>query len=295
MHTEDISFHSDRLELTGSFYLPEERAEGAQPLVVACSGFTGLRHIHPARFARSLTERGQTCFSFDYRGFADCEGERGRVLLQEQVRDIVNAVAYAQADPRVDAHRIILLGWGMAGGMVLEAARWLSGVVGVVAANGFYDGARVQRHHRGEEGYEAFVSAVEAKRRQRVRTGEVERTDPFDLYPLDPQSRRYVDEVLRKAPHYDADRYSWELGESLLAWNVEERARSLRAPLLVAHGDGNELHPVAEAESLYEKYAGPKTLYWIEGAGHTEFMHDDDPKFIALATTLGDWIERLLR
>lgn len=295
MHTENITFHSDRFKLTGSFYLPDEREETPEPLIVPCSGFTGLRHIHPARFARFLTARGCTCFACDYRGFADCEGERGRVLLQEQVRDIVNGISYAAGDPRVDETRIILLGWGMAGGLILEAARWLGGIVGLIAANGFYDGARVQKHHRGKHEYETFVRLVEAKRCERVRTGNVETTDPFDLYPLDPQSRQYVDDVLRKAPHYDADEYSWELGESLLAWNVEQRAASLNLPLLIAHGDSNELHPVAEAESLYEKYAGPKSLYWIEDAGHTEFMHDDDPKFIALANHIADWLETLLK
>jgi fermentation-respiration switch protein FrsA (DUF1100 family) len=48
-------------------------------------------------------------------------------------------------------------------------------------------------------------------------------------------------------------------------------------PIFIAHGDQNALHPVEEAKSLYEKYPGPKQLYWIPNAGHTEWMLDESP------------------
>ena len=62
------SFHSDGIPLSGAFYLPDSGIDRRAPLVVPCSGFTGLRRIHPERFARSLTARGYACFAFDYRG-----------------------------------------------------------------------------------------------------------------------------------------------------------------------------------------------------------------------------------
>lgn len=294
MRTEATDFFSDGLKLGAEFHWPDEASVAPQPMVIACSGFTGLRHIHPARFARHLTERGLACFGFDYRGFADSEGPRNRVLLEEQVRDIIHAVGFVSGDDRVDASRIILLGWGMGAGLVIDAARGLPGVIGIVAANGFYNGARVQRAHRGEEGYRAFVVRVDEERRRRCRSGQAEQTDPFDIYPLDAQSRTYVDDVLRKTPGYEADAYSFELAESLLRWDVEAPAREMKVPILIAHGDENQLHPVAEAESLHRTYGGPKALFWLAGAGHTEFMHDDDPRFIKLGGRVADWIETRL-
>lgn len=295
MTEEQATFYSDGLKLAGSFYWPDDVDGGArQSVTIACSGFTGLRCIHPARFARYLTKRGHACFGFDYRGCADSEGPAGRVLLTEQVRDIIHAAAFVSADARVDARRLFLLGWGMGAGLVLDAARAMPGVIGLIAANGFYSGARVQRAHRGDDAFRAFCQQVAVERRERVRTGKAATVDPFDVYPLDAQSRAYVDNVLRKTPGYEAERYSMELADSLLRWDAESLARTLDIPLLVAHGAENRLHPPSEAESLHAVYSGPKTLFWLEGAGHTEFMHDDDPKFQRLAGRICDWMNERL-
>ena len=295
MQTEETHVFSDGLRLGATFYWPDGRDDPTpRPVVIACSGFTGLRHIHPARFARFLTERGHACFGFDYRGFADSEGPRHRVLLEEQVRDVIHAVARASRDGRIDASRIILLGWGMGAGLVLDAARQLPGVIGIIALNGFYDGRRFQAAHRGADGLRHFVDRVTEERCERSRSGTTIEADPFDIYPLDPQSRQYVDEVLRRTEGYQAERYSFELADSLLRWAPEAHAPAMELPLLIGHGDANLLHPVGEAESLHRSYGGPKELYWIEGAGHTEFMHDDDPRFRALAAHVADWIESRL-
>lgn len=296
MQSEQTHLFSDGLRLGASFFWPDDLDTSKRhPMVIACSGFTGLRHIHPARFARFLTKRGQPCFSFDYRGFADSEGPRHRVLLEEQVRDIIHATAYVAGDQRVDASRLILLGWGMGGGLVIDAARQLPSVIGIIAVNGFYDGPRVQLSHRGEAGYHEFCQRVADERRQRSRAGTATEADPFHIYPLDPQSRDYVDKVLRRTPGYQAERYSFELADSLLRWAPEAYAGRMHLPLLIAHGEQNQLHPTSEAESLYSSYGGPKELFWIEGAGHTEFMHDDNPKFQSLGGRVADWIEARLQ
>lgn len=285
----------------GSLFLPddfdEHRRQSPVPVVVACSGFTGLAAIHPARFARFLTARGHLCFGFDYRGFAASEGERGRVLLEEQVRDIMSAVAAIAGDARVDGARIVLLGWGMGAGLVLDAARRLDGVRGgvlavrgIVAANGFYRGDRFQRAHRTPDEYRDFRAATAGERTDRARDGTARRGDPFEIYPLDPQSREYVDTVLRKAPGYDTADYSWELADSLVGWDVEAHAPRMGIPLLIAHGAANRLHPPAEAEALHAAYGGPKELVWLEGAGHTEFMLDDHPTFRFLADRVERWV-----
>lgn len=286
---------SDGLRLGGSFYLPAADAAPWKPvLVVPCSGFTGLRHIHPARFARALTQKGFPCFGFDYRGFADSQGERHRVVLDEQIRDIRSAVAFARTDERFANHRVVLLGWGMAGGLILDAARELEGVTGLISANGFFDGARVQLAHRGPEGLAAFRRRVadEAAAAARSQQGHWRTADPFDLYPLDAVSRVYVDDVLRPTPSYDAEPYSYELGESLLRFRPEAYAPQMKLPLLIAHGDRNELHPVSEARSLAQSYGGPVELFWLEGAGHTEFMHDDNPLFQRLAARISEWLSQ---
>lgn len=295
MQTEEVSFYSDGLELNGAFHLPDDfDASRRHPLVMPCSGFTGLRQIHPERFARYLTGHGYLCFSFDYRGFGKSEGIRRRVILEEQVRDVLHAVGYVESDPRVDANRLVLLGWGMGAGVVLDAARELLGVVGLIAVNGFYSGKRVQQSHHTTKAFLEFRDHVRAEYASRARSGKIKWDDPFLFYPLDEDSRKYVEEVLRKQPGYDVEDYSGELADSLLRWYPEAHASYMRTPLLIAHATRNALHPITEAEALLSAYGGPKELYQIEGVGHTEWMFDDNPHFLALGARIDRWLEKLL-
>lgn len=295
MQTEEVTFYSDGLKLNGAFHLPDDFDPSVEhPLVMPCSGFTGLRNIHPERFARYLTAQGYLCFSFDYRGFGKSEGIRRRVILEEQARDVLHAVGYVEADPRVNDSRMILLGWGMGAGVVLDAARELLGVVGLIAVNGFYSGKRVQQTHHTTRSYMEFRDRVRAEYSSRARSGEVRWEDPFYYYPLDEESRRYVEQELSRQPGYDVEEYSGELADSLLRWYPEAHASYMRTPLLIAHGTRNALHSPAEAEALFSAYGGPKELYWIEGAGHTEWMFDDNAHFLRLNARIARWIARLL-
>lgn len=296
MQIERATFYSDGLELSGFFYLPDDDASDAKrPLIIPCSGFTGLAEIHPARFARSLTSQGYMCFAFDYRGFAESAGERGRVILDEQVRDIIHGVSFAEADPRIDQSRVVLLGWGMGAGLIIDAARELLGVAGLICVNGFYDGKRVQLAHRGPEGYLAFRDDARNRYARLAQGGAAERDDPFMFYPLDRQSRTYVDSFLRQHSQYDAERYSAELADSLLRWHPEAYAPHMRTPLLIAHATRNALHPYTEAEYLFAAYGGPKELHWVPDVGHTEWMQDDHPQFQALGRRICRWLEDVLR
>lgn len=292
MLEESRHFYSDGLRLDGALCSPEGGGDPARPLVVACSGFTGYRRIHPARFARSLTARGYRCFGFDYRGHLASEGEPGRVLLEEQVRDIRHAAAFAGDGAGAG---VVLLGWGMGGGLVLEAARGLGQLLrGVVCVNGFYDAERVQRAVRGEAEWQRFFSWLEGERREAVRSPESRRADPFWIYPLDEVTRGYVDGVLRKVPGYEWESVDLALADSLLAFAPERRLDHLsEVPLLLAHGDRNALHPPDEARSLHAAYPGPKQMHWIEGGGHTEWMLDEHPLYRALAARIADWLDAL--
>lgn len=134
------AFHSDGLTLDASIYLPDDGGAADRPVVLSCSGFTGLKNIHPARFARGLTARGYACVGFDYRGFGDSEGPRDVVFCEEQVRDIANAVAWVASRDELAGRPLYLLGWGMGGGLVLESAVLVrEQLSGVLAINGFFD------------------------------------------------------------------------------------------------------------------------------------------------------------
>jgi uncharacterized protein len=291
MLIRETSFFSDRFKLDASFYLPDsgEPSEGL-PLVVACSGFHGWKTLHPERFARYLTRQGYRCFGFDYRGFPKSEGEPGHVLCEEQTIDIVNAVTFAAAETKTPFDQVVLLGWGMGGGLIIDAAALLPRLSGVVPINGFYDGKRLHRAIRGERGFAEFQEWTLRMRTRLVQTGVIEQVDPFEIYPLDPVTTGYVDTVLRKNPTFGTP-VRTTFADSLLRFRPERSAGELAGtPILIAHGERNELHPPAEAEALFACCREPKELYWIEAAGHTEWMHDDHPTFQALMQRIDRWI-----
>jgi uncharacterized protein len=288
-------FYSDGLRLDAAFFLPE-KPDPSKPLLVINSGFTGLKHIHPARYSRGLTPRGYSCFGFDYRGFADSEGEQGRVRLEDQVRDITNAVQHVADNMAGLGNGIVLAGWGMAGGLILEASRFTPKLRGLIALNGFYDAVRVQKALRGEDGWKKFQAWLAKERSASLKSARKPDLDPFEIYPLDPVSKQYVDDVLRKAPSYDRASEAADVGfaDSLLRFCPERQVDHLReTPLFIGHGDKNALHPVEEARSLHEKYPGPKELYWIPNAGHTEWLLDENPIYRALVDRIAGWLSKL--
>ena len=198
------------------------------------------------------------------------------------------------SDPEHGADRVVLLGWGMAGGMVLPAARNLAAVCGLVCVNGFYDALRVQRAVRSAEDWERFFAWLQEERREATHSSEPRRTDPFWVYPLDTVSKGYVDSVLRAVPGYEGDTVHTAFADSLLDFSPERDLGHLsELPVLIAHGDQNALHPTGEARSLFERYPGPKELFWIEGGGHTEWMDDDDSRYKRLAVRIADWLDAL--
>jgi pimeloyl-ACP methyl ester carboxylesterase len=293
MKEERVAFTSDGLKLDASIYRGGGAPDAAMPAVITCSGFQGFNATHPARFARALTPRGYTCFGFDYRGFAASEGVQGAVHLEEQIRDIVNAVRYVRSALR--PRTLVLAGWAMGGGLVLEAARVAEGIDALVVMNPIADAIRVQRALRGEAGYRTFRAWLDEERARLVAGGEPRKVDPFDIYPLDPETRRYCDDVLAKNPEFGQSVFP-SFADSLLQLAPESRIDHLAStPLFLAHGDRNALHPPEEARSLLARYPGPKEMYWVPDAGHTEWMLDDDPKFVALVNALDAWMRHRAR
>lgn len=289
---EKVAFYSDGLKLDASIYRGDS-PDPALPAVITCSGFQGFNATHPVRFARALTPRGYTCFGFDYRGFAASEGTRGAVHVEEQIRDIANAVRFVRSV--VKPRRLVLSGWAMGGALVLEASRIAEGIDALVVMNAIADADRVQRAVRGEDGYRAFRAWLDEERARLVAGGERKLVEPFAIYPLDPQTKRYCDEVLARNPEFGRLVYP-SFADSLLGLAPEVHLDHLaRTPLFLAHGERNALHPPGEARSLLARYPGPRRVHWVPDAGHTEWMLDDDPKFVALVDALDGWMRSTMQ
>lgn len=92
------------------------------PAIILCHGFCGIRETLLPSFAEEFTQAGFSTITFDYRGFGDSDGERGRLVPTMQIDDIISVVNWAIEQPSIDAQRIGLWGTSFGGCHVFGAA-----------------------------------------------------------------------------------------------------------------------------------------------------------------------------
>ncbi|MGW0084777.1 alpha/beta hydrolase [Streptomyces sp. NPDC003393] len=291
MIEKETTFYSEGSRLKATVYYPDDLPEGGQhPALVINSGYQGFNEFYPKMFAGRMTERGFVCLGFDYRGMADSEGEKGRVLIEEQVQDVRNAVTFIRAQEDVDPRRVGLVGWGMGAANVVLAAEKGGDVAGVAALNGFYDGERWLKSIHTYDEYLKIVDEVREDRVRRVLQGESKLADTFVHYPLDPATDDYVQKELAQVYGFGHPT-RLQFTESIMDLKVESVVAGLSpTPLFIAHGERNTLHPYDEALSLYASAASPKTLYTVDGR-HNDFMYSDHPEFLLLCDRLRDFFD----
>jgi uncharacterized protein len=298
MTVEPLPLFADGLRLDADLHLPDKVTQGAPPpVLVAASGYQGLKVLQPERFARALTPRGYAVLTFDYRGFGASEGERGRLAPQDWAEDVRATVDRLTDCELVDATRIGLLGWALGGGVVVAEAAEDPRVRAVAAVNAIGDGARATRNMHDQESWSRLLERIDADRRRRATLGRSEVTSPWDVVRLDLDKRTspYVFDELYKAPGYGSG-VTLQSAELLLRFSPERLvARLAGRPLLIVHGDHNELHLPEEGQSLFDLAGEPKQLVYLEGAGHTEWMFDDHPMFHRLVDLLDDFFSDALR
>jgi fermentation-respiration switch protein FrsA (DUF1100 family) len=291
MIQKEAAFYSEGNRLEATLYYPDDLpGDGPHPALVINSGYQGFNEFYPKMFAERLTERGFVCLGFDYRGMADSEGEKGRVLIEEQAQDVRNAVTFIRAQEDIDPRRVGLIGWGMGAANVILAAEKGGNVAGVASLNGFYDGARWLKSIHTYDEFLKIVDDVAQDRVRRVVQGESRLADTFAHYPLDPATDDYVQKELAQV-HGFGHPTRLQFTESILDLKVEDVVANLSpTPLFIAHGERNTLHPYDEAVSLYASAASPKTLYTVPGR-HNDFMYSDHPEFLLLCDRLKDFFD----
>lgn len=278
MIERQIHFYSEGFKLDGTLYLPDDYKPGEKrPAIIPNSGYQGINEFYPKLFARNFTDAGYVCLGFDYRGFAKSEGEEGRVILDEQVEDIQNAITFLSLQDEVDPDRIGLIGWGMGASNVVRVTAKDKRVKAVAALNGFYNGERWLRSIHSYVEWNEILKVVEEDRKYRVLTGKSKLADAFIHYPLDPATADYVNKELRVFSAF-GNQVVLQFTDSMISLKAEAAAKNVKVPLFIAHGKDNLLHPIDEAYGLYEAANEPKQLFIIDGK-HNDFMYHEDEVF----------------
>jgi fermentation-respiration switch protein FrsA (DUF1100 family) len=288
MKERKISFYSEGSKLDGTLYLPDDYQPGEKrPAIIPNSGYQGFNEFYPKLFARNLTEAGYVCLGFDYRGFAQSEGLQGRVLLDEQVEDIRNAITFLQIQEEVDPEQIGLIGWGMGASNVVRAAAYDDRVKAVAGLNGFFNGERWLKSIHSYVDFVNIKKVLAEDRIHRVTTGSSKYENTFIHYPLDPATNDYVQKELAPLSPF-GKQTQLQFTESIIEMNAEKVVKDVTVPLFIAHGKDNLLHPFEESQSLFELANEPKQLYVIDGK-HNDFMYHEHAVFQDLITRLEEF------
>ena len=148
MHTEEVTYSADGLNMRSELYLAE--GEGRRPGVLVFPEAFGLSE-HARSRAQRLAEMGYAALACDLHGDATLHSDLGTAigLIQALMEDPLKTRARAQGGldallnrPEVDPARIAAIGFCFGGTMALELAR--SGAP-VVAVAGFHSGLKTKR------------------------------------------------------------------------------------------------------------------------------------------------------
>lgn len=260
VRTQDFHFYSGpRLKLAGRMYLPDEgKANGAGG--VFCVGFGGVKEWTPVGLCTLLAEAGYTMLSFDYRGFGGSEGERARLLPQEQVEDTVCALEYlANHVPGVDPERIGLFGTSFGGSIAAMAAvlspRPKALVMSVPVTSGSRWLKSISRWYEYRDMQQRALAAIARK----AATGEIEVVERLDIMTPDPGCMvRYAE----KTP------ITMETAYHVANHEPVEHAHKLTMPVLLFAAEDDTNVPYDQAVAFFERVPTEKHMETFPVGNH---------------------------
>ncbi len=156
-----INIWSDGTRMSGDLWLPAGIiVNETSPAIVLAQGWGGLRKELTHPYVTDFTAAGFVVMTFDYRGWGDSDSRlvmvetqpeldlegmvtvrakaiRGVIDPQDQVTDVLAAVAFVMSEPQVNPDKIGLWGISYGGGHVMEAAAREPQIAAVVAHVGF--------------------------------------------------------------------------------------------------------------------------------------------------------------
>lgn len=264
-----VAYFSEGTRIAGVLYLPGELPPGTRvPGIVLCHGFTAIKEVILPDYAQRFAAAGFVALAFDYRGFGESEGERGRLIWRDQVQDIRNSITFMETLPEVDPDRIGLWGTSYGAANVIYTAGIDDRPRCVVAQVGFGDGGRRTRERPPEESA-AMLQLIRHERQQRVLTGKSTMVDPFTIL-AEPDTVAFFAEAMKSHPRLKTE-ISLEFLEATMEYRPEEMAARIspRALLLIA-AENDQTTPADEFRSVYGIAGEPKRLIVIPGIRHYE-------------------------
>jgi dienelactone hydrolase len=262
-----VSFYSEGVRISGYVHTAGG-GRGQRPGIVVCTGFGAVQAFYLPEICEALAEAGYVALRFDYRGFGESEGVRGRLIPLDHVEDIRNAITFLQQQPEVVSERIGLYGTSFGGAHVSYTAGVDGRVACTVATVGIGNGGRWMRSLRRYWEWQAFLRRIAEDRAQRVLTGKSTAVSPYEIMVRDPYTEAIHAERQKKFPGTVRD-VLLESAGAIVEYAPETVVERI-APraILWIHAGNDELVPPEESEAMYARAREPKKLVILPGLTH---------------------------
>lgn len=272
-----VEFYSEGCKIAAHLYYPDNYQSGsALPAIILCHGFAGIKELLLPEYAKSFATAGFMVLTFDYRGFGESEGERGRLVPAEQVVDIRNAITFMETLEEVDPTRIGLWGSSFGGANIITTAAIDRRVRCLVAQLTFGSGERMILGDLDADDREKLWGTLKKARERTVTKNKSLALAP-DQILTDHDSKTFYRDSLQAFPGL-ATKIPITTLQHIIEYKPEESIKNVTVPVLIIGADQDIVCPVAESRLLFEKASEPKELFIIENARHYDVYSGDNLK-----------------
>lgn len=287
MKIRAVQWKSGDASVVGQLYVPE--GDAPLPGVVLCHGFAGVKELLLPAYAQRFASAGFAALTFDYRGFGGSEGERGRIVPEQQIADVLSAVEFLAAQPEVAKDRIALWGTSFGGANAVVAASRDPRVKCLAVQLTFANGERVVTGNMSDKEKAKFLRTLTRMQEARAETGE-ETLVPLVEMLTDPQSAAFF-ERFASHPALNIEVPMLTVAETI-KHKPEEALVNLKVPLFVVGAGKDSVNPPEESLLLYQAANEPKSLLMLDDAAHYDLY--EGPYFESVSARQVAWFTQHL-
>ncbi|MBL8206831.1 MAG: alpha/beta fold hydrolase [Blastocatellia bacterium] len=308
---EEITFKGDNVALTGTLYLPKNKAGQKVPAVLMVSEFYSSRdgvkvnngqHTSYRDLAVHLVERGFAVLRYDRRctGNSECNHQATMAVAGD---DGVGGLKYLQGRPEVNPKKVFVFGHGD-GSFIAASIAGHADVAGLIAVNAAGRNAskllrewakqRLGDRKTPEAETQKYLEHMEAVIQQLAAGGA--RTEHLKIDPKDDLLA-----PLASSPDYA---YSWLLDDPLGLFPT------VVGPILLVHGAKDRRIPTREGSYIrdaletgehkdFETHLLPELDYFLkQNKGNPSYEADNDvsrPLDPALLKLIDEWLAKKMK
>lgn len=261
------------------------------PVIILCQGFCGIRKMLLPAFAAKFAEAGFATITFDYRGFGDSDGERGRLLPAQQIEDIHSVIDWVRQQSTLDDARIGLWGTSFGGCHVMAVAAQDPEIKCVVSQLAFADGEALVTAGMSPQEKADFIATLDKMAQKKLDTGK-EMMVAITRVVSDSESKAFFDASKQLYPEIDIKIPFLTIRETL-NYKPARYAADVTCPTLVVVAGKDTVNPPEQGRALYDALAArQKVLYEEKEARHYDVYSGD--YFTQVSGVESNWFERYL-